>query len=114
MADSTQSTRIARGCASLAFVLGAVGLAGWILNNDLLKRVHPSLVAMKVNVALCLMAAGVALFLLGDRSAAGFKRRLAQVLAFLVAVAGILTLSEHLFGVDLGIDQFLFHESIAE
>ncbi len=98
----------------VAFGIGATGLLGWILDNPLLKRIHPSLVTMKANTAVCLMFAAVSLFLIEGKSASLLRRRTSQVLAALVACVGLITLSEHLLGWNSGLDQFLFHESQKE
>jgi PAS domain S-box-containing protein len=100
--------------ALLAFSIGFAALLGWIFDIEFLKRIHPSLVTMKANTAVCLMLIAVAVWLLQDRLASPFKRRLACLFAALVAIVGLTTLSEHLFGWDLHIDQLLFQESAAE
>ena len=98
----------------VAFIIGATGLLGWILNNPILKRIYPTLVTMKANTAVCLMFAAVSLFLIEGKSASPVKRRISQVLAAIVALVGLITLSEHVFGWNSGLDQLLFHESRAE
>ena len=99
--------------ASLTFSIGFAALLGWILNIDVLKRIHPSLVTMKANTAVCLMLVAIAVFLLQD-TASTIKRRIAQVFAVIVALVGLITLNQHIFGWDVGLDQLLFYESKAE
>ena len=100
--------------AFVAFCIGLIGLLGWILDSDLLKRVYPSLVTMKANTAVCLILACVSLFLIEDRSASPLKRGISHLLAALVIAVGLITLSEHLFGWNTGLDRLLFHESQKE
>lgn len=100
--------------ALAAFCIGAAALLGWILDNDILKRVYPTLVTMKANTAVCLMLNAFAILLLHDKSASALKCRTAQVCAGIVGLVGLLTLSEHLFGWNAGIDQLLFSESEKE
>ncbi|HVF22223.1 MAG TPA: GAF domain-containing sensor histidine kinase, partial [Pyrinomonadaceae bacterium] len=69
---------------------------------------------MKANTAVCLILISSSLLLLRDRNAPLWQRRVAQIFAAVVATIGILTLSEHLIGWNLGIDQLLFYESRAE
>jgi PAS domain S-box-containing protein len=93
--------------------LGALVLAGWGFGIDALKRIHPQLVAMKANTAACLVLAGTSLALL-QIEVGGVKRRLGQLCALGILIVGALTLSQYLTGRDLGIDQFLFPESLKE
>ena len=60
------------------------------------------------------MLVSIAVFLLPDGSASITKRRIGHVCAVIVALVGLITLCQHIFGWDVGIDQLLFHESIAE
>src|SRR5688572_22132317 len=98
--------------ALVAFCIGGAAFFGWVFNNEYLKRVHPALVTMKANTAICLMLVAISILLIHDPSTV--KRRINQVCAAIVAAVGLLTLSQHLFGWDLGIDQLLFTESTAE
>ena len=98
--------------ALLMTAIGSAALLGWILENELLKRVHPKLVTMKANTAVCLILISCSFLLLRNPHAANWKRRAGQVCAALVGLVGLLTLSEHAFGWDLHIDQLLFAESV--
>ncbi|MEN3327409.1 MAG: hypothetical protein V7638_2216 [Acidobacteriota bacterium] len=102
---------ISIGLAAVAFCIGAAALLGWIFNNEFLKKIHPSLVNMKANTAICLMLVAASCFLINDRSPSQGKRVVRQLFAAIVAVIGIVTLSEHLFGWNIGLDQLLFHET---
>ncbi len=100
--------------ALLAFAIGCTALLGWIFNIELLKRIHPSLVNMKANTAICLMLTACALLLLQNRPVSSVRRLLAQVCAVIVAAIGLITLSEHVFGWNTGLDLLLFKETIEE
>ena len=102
------------GLSLLAFCIGAAGLLGWILDNEFLKRIHPSLVTMKANTGICLMLSAISLFLVQDQDALNTKRSISRLLAAMVVTVGLVTLSEHLFGWNVGLDQLLFHESRVE
>ena len=69
---------------------------------------------MKANTAVCLMLVAVSVLLIGDRSASPIKRRIGQICAAIVALVGLITLSQHLLHWNAGIDQLLFHESRQE
>ncbi|HEU4714963.1 MAG TPA: ATP-binding protein [Pyrinomonadaceae bacterium] len=100
--------------ALVAFAIGAAALFGWIFDNELLKRIHPQLVTMKANTAVCLMLVSVSILLLQDRSLTNAKRRIVQVCAAVVGLVGLVTFTEHLFGWNPGLDQLLFHETPEE
>ena len=102
---------------SLAFALvtaliGTAALLGWIIESEFLKRIHPALVTMKANAAVCLMLISCSFLLLRDQGAENWKKRAGQVCAAIVALVGLVTFSEHVFGWDWGIDQLLFEESV--
>ena len=98
--------------------LGTLVLVGWAIDSPGLKSVVPGWVSMKANSALCLLWAGLSLRLLQHRPAndsvesASYRssRLVARLLALLVALIGLITLCEYIFGRNLGIDQVLFNE----
>ena len=100
--------------ALLAFSIGGAAFFGWLLDNEFLKRIHPALVTMKANTAVCLMLVAISILLIQDPSAPTAKRRISQVCAAIVGLVGFLTLSEHIIGWDLHIDQLLFVETQLE
>jgi PAS domain S-box-containing protein len=102
------------GLALLAFSIGAAALLGWILGNEFLKRIHPSLVNMKANTAICLMLVAVSVWLIQSQSPSRIKRNITYAFAVIVALIGLITLSEHLFGWNSGLDQLLFRETQLE
>jgi len=81
-------------------IVGCLVLVGWAFEIAALKSVLPGLVTMKANT----------LWLLQSEQANQRTRRIAQICAFIVALLGLLTLSEDLFCWDLGIDQLLFQD----
>ncbi|MFN2533067.1 MAG: ATP-binding protein [Pyrinomonadaceae bacterium] len=98
----------------VGFSIGAAALMGWVFDVDTLKRIHPSLVTMKANTSICLMLTSASALLLLDRPLKSTKRGVAQICAVVVLTIGLLTLSEHLFGWNLRLDQLLFQETIIE
>jgi sigma-B regulation protein RsbU (phosphoserine phosphatase) len=97
--------------------VGVLGLVGWTFGVPVLKSVIPEQVVIKPNTAVCLLMLGLALWLLrkrGDRPVLGARKLGGQLLAAFAAAVGLLSLSEHLFGWDLGIDQLLFTETAAD
>jgi PAS domain S-box-containing protein len=114
---SGRLTRNARAAGGAAIVIGFLVLLGWVLDVGLFKSVFEGKIAMKPNTAICFALIGAALVLLGHAPAqqslaSASRRRAAFVLATVVAVIGLATLSEILFGINLGIDNLLFRNSL--
>jgi PAS domain S-box-containing protein len=66
---------------------------------------------MKPNTALGILLGGVALAILSREKVAAPARFWATLMAAVMVAVGALTLSEYLFGWELGIDQWLFHDA---
>jgi len=92
-------------------LVGIVVLAGWLLDITRFKSIHGD-ITMKANTALLLVLSGLSLCLLNLDTEKKALRIAGKVCAAVVAVLGLLTLSEHLVGWNLGIDQLLFEESV--
>ena len=101
------------GAASaLAVLVGCLVLAGWVFGVDVLKRIVPGFVAMNPATALAFVMAGASLWLLRTDEVDRRSRRIAQVLASVVVLAGLLKLVGTLAGWEAGIDQLLFREKL--
>jgi two-component system cell cycle sensor histidine kinase/response regulator CckA len=107
----------AKAASAAVFLGGFVSLTGWWLDNDTLKSLIPENFAMRPNAALAFLLAGFSLWILRTelpgQAPAQRLRRLAQLAALGVALIGLLTLSEHALGRNLGIDQLLFGAATA-
>ena len=93
-----------------ALLAGVVTIVGWSLEIPRLTDWNSDGISMFPNTALCSIASGLALIILRGVP----PRRLltlTQLLAGFVASVGALTLSQHIFGFDLGIDTLLFAPS---
>lgn len=86
-------------------LLGVTVLAGWHFDIDSLKAIYGP-ITMKSNAAVAFVLSGAALVLV----ARGWTT-LAVVPAAVTAAIGAATLSQHILGWDLGIDQLLFTEA---
>jgi signal transduction histidine kinase len=90
--------------ALFVIAVGVFVLVGWIDDIDTFKSVYGP-ITMKPNAAIAFLLAGTALW------ACVRDLRVGIVLAAAVVLIGALTLSEHLVGWDLGVDQLLFREA---
>src|SRR5690348_6088349 len=82
--------------------LGAMVIVGWHTHQTVLLQIHPHWIAMVYNTALSFLLCAVSLVWL----VLGYPR-LATACGGMIAVVGILGMIQHLFHVDLGIDQLL-------
>ncbi|MFJ4691068.1 SpoIIE family protein phosphatase [Streptomyces sp. NPDC088766] len=104
---------VARAAALTAALLGAVSLAGWVVDVDALKSVLPGdPVAMKANTAVAVLALGFSLYLVATGPV---RARIvaARAAAALAALIGVLTFLEYTTGAGLGIDELLFTDDTA-
>lgn len=107
--------QIAGGAGLLVVLIGSLTLLGWLLQVDRLRMPVLDMAAMKPNEALALISAGLALLCWRQPRAgrlAPRRRWLAQGLGGFTALIGLLTLSEYLFGWELGIDELFFSEQV--
>ncbi|HET9941558.1 MAG TPA: histidine kinase dimerization/phospho-acceptor domain-containing protein, partial [Candidatus Eisenbacteria bacterium] len=106
-----QVTRASRIFGLLVALQGAVALAGWFTGIELLKGAFALGINIKTNTAIGLLLLGLALVLLGPPRRRGWRTWIGRLLAVVAIVLGLLTLYEHVTGIDLGIDQALFTEA---
>ncbi len=98
--------RLARAAALTVAGTGLLVLLEWALDVPALTSAGSGLATMKPNTAACFVLAGVSLGL--QTTQAGDRRRdIARLLAAVAGLTGLVTLGEHLFGWDLGIDRIL-------
>lgn len=109
--------------AAISILVACIALIGWIFSIHWLKSLLPGAIEMKANTALGLIAAASSLFVLHrlvqsqptqlPLLATVIKsRRLAQLLAAFTLLLGAATLSQYLFGWQLGIDELLFRDTV--
>jgi PAS domain S-box-containing protein len=95
---------------TIVAVAGVLVLMGWIAGISRLTSIDSSLVSMKPNTAIALVISGLSLRLLSRGAPNAYLRFAALAGAFFVALIGLLTLTEYVYGWDLDIDQLLFSE----
>src|SRR4051812_30034824 len=103
---------LARTTRVVVILVGGLVLIGWAFNIALLKSVVPGATSMKANTALSFLLAGLAMQFLQSGPAQRRTRRLGYLLIGVIIAIAVLTLSEYLFGWDLGLDQWLFRERV--
>src|SRR5258705_12964252 len=91
-------------------LVGTLVLLGWVLNIPILTSGLPGSVTMKANTAFAFILTGITLWLLLKEATTHTQpvHQAVQLLAFIIAMLGVLTLCEYIFGWQLGIDTWLF------
>lgn len=107
----TSFTSFSKGASVTVALVGVLVLVGWMFDIPTLKSILPIWVTMKANTAMAFLLIGISLWLLQEQTRTQM-RRVAQGCACAVSLIGLLTLSEYLFGWNLGIDQLLFREPV--
>jgi PAS domain S-box-containing protein len=101
-----------KAIALLVIIVGCLVLAGWIFEIEAIKGDFlGNMTAMKVNTAIAFILSGLSLWLLQTPLGTFWSRFAAQAIALVVALIGLLTSTQYLFGWDLGIDQLVFHDT---
>ena len=106
---------VACRCASLGLVLlGSAVLIGWVFMIERLKCVIPGLVAMNPMTAIGFIVAGISLhFVSCDPTVTPRRKKLARATAVFVLLTGAFKMMSILFGIDIGLDQWLFDRELA-
>jgi len=90
-------------------LIGLTVIIGWIIHDPALIQIDPAWAPMQFNAALGFMLLGSCVFVLG-----AFDRVVpARILALIAAILGATTLSQYLFGLELGIDELFIDHYIA-
>ena len=104
--------KMAGGAGLLAMALAASVLLGYALGELEFAALVSGHTIARPNAALGLLLGGMALLLLRPEGAGRWRRRTGRATALGMLVIGAATLSEHLLGWNLGIDQLLFQETV--
>ncbi len=100
---------VSRLGALAVFLVGVTVLVGWVFQIEGLKRIYGN-ITMKGNTAICLMLLAASVWTLTIETESNYKV-FGQVCAVTAGIVGLLTLSEHVVGWNLHLDQLLFTES---
>jgi PAS domain S-box-containing protein len=104
----SHSRIFSNAAAIFVILIGLLVLIGWRFNVVALKSIYGD-ITMKPNAAFSLILSGAALWFLPRKNQKSY-RIIGQVCAVSAGLIGLLTLSQHVFGWNLQIDQLLFIE----
>jgi len=91
-----------------AIIGGIITLIGWSIPYPRFTDWAGLGISMFPNTALCTIAGGLALLMLKNAKMGRLKRIVGRSFALFTAMLGGLSLFQHLSGINLGIDEFLF------
>ncbi len=98
LAPRAHRNRIVTAASTFALIVSSLVLVGWAFDVETLKRIFPKLVAMNPVTALAFILLGLSLWLSRTESASRKTRLAAKLCAGLVAMVGLLKLTEVLSG----------------
>lgn len=104
---------VAQFASLIVVLLGFLVLFGWYFDLDFLQSFsHNNLVIMKPNAAVCFLLSGASLWMLqkAQSNSSSNKiayRRYSGILATIITFIALLTITQYLFGWNLGIDELL-------
>ena len=96
--------------STVVFGIGLVVMLGWIMDISTLRSIVPGLPAMRFNTALSFLLMGSSLWFLQNEEASQTHTGIGKALAGLALLISLLTLSEYLFGWNLGIDELFIKD----
>ncbi|HVV70223.1 MAG TPA: hypothetical protein VHI52_01785, partial [Verrucomicrobiae bacterium] len=96
----------------LVILLAGLSVLGWAAGAPILIRLLPSVVVMNPLTAVMMILAGVTMWLRVHRAGSARARRLAFLLAGIVAVIGALKLADYAIGFPFHVDQLLFQSRL--
>lgn len=100
--------RVLFAAGGLSVLLGALVIAGWHAHNAILVRVIPPFEPMRYNTALGFVVSGIGLISIPLN-----KHLVPKACGLAVGSLGLITLIQYVTGADLGIDLFLFKDTMS-
>ena len=85
--------------------IGLVVVSGWLLDIPILRSLSPNFVSMKFNTAIAFVILGVSFVFFVDKNFT-----ITRIGGSLVSLIGLLTSIEYIFGIQLGIDEFIIKD----
>lgn len=112
---SLNKVSFVRSCSFFTVIVSLLVLTGWVFDISALKAVIPGYISMKANTAIGLLLLALSLFFYADSDkyqSHRLTRWLSNFFATLTFAIGALTLSQYLFEVNFGIDEFFFIDTV--
>ncbi|WP_318312721.1 response regulator [Flagellimonas crocea] len=100
--------RIILVITAIITLVSILAILGWMFQIESLTRVLSDLPSMKFNTAFCFILLGVVIFLIVKHYNLVLPHTINALLLIMVSI----TLSQDIFGIDLGIDQFFIEDRL--
>jgi diguanylate cyclase (GGDEF)-like protein/PAS domain S-box-containing protein len=100
----------ARFASAIVAAFGVLVLAGWIADIPILTTFLRGHTRVKFNAGMVFALTGMSLWLLTAKNPGRAARFTSQAMAAVAVAIGLLTLSQYMGGLSLGIDQFFYPE----
>ncbi|MES2664208.1 MAG: PAS domain S-box protein [Pseudomonadota bacterium] len=97
----------------LTIIISILVMIGWLGNFDLLRSTAPIFSTMKFNSALCFLFSGLSLCIYQIEGINSFRNLINRIFLLLIAIIALLSLSQYITGINIGIDQFFAKDYIA-
>lgn len=95
----------------ITITIGVLVIIGWVIHNDFLRSIVPGAVKMKFNVAVGFIFSSIVL-LLNYSSPKKIRHLVSRLLSVIVALIGLFTLLQYIFGFNLGIDELFVKDEL--
>ncbi len=103
--------RTSHAAGGIVIGIAVLVMAGWLFDISAFKTILPGLATMKANTALAFGLIGISLLLASSNQEHRRLKLISNACAAFAILIAVLTLSEYVFGIDLGIDQLLFKDT---
>jgi len=110
--DAKLSRTLSISATIITMIFGILVIIGWLIHNDFLRSIVPGAVKMKFNVALCFVFSSIVLLLYHFGKKSKVQNLVTVFLSVIISLTGLLTLSEYIFSVNLGIDELFARDEL--
>ena len=101
--------------ALVAFIFGSIVLVGWVVDSRALKGAgFWGDITVKTNTGLMMLSSGLALLIYNFGREKRNSIFAVRLISSFIVVISVITIAEHIFGFDFGIDQAFFSEASGE
>jgi signal transduction histidine kinase len=101
-------------CGAIILTVSLVVIYGWLAHVEVLLSVRKGWTTLKFNTAVCFALTGAATILVSRQNISTFFKKIIYILTSFLFIISSLTLAEHLFDVNLLIDEIFLVDYVPE